>query len=301
MSLRLFLTERLFRSSIEKNLYALIPADMYMEAARQNKDREFDLPKNRDAVYEAVKLAEGSDCLKITQKGGSQKALLYLYEGALLLPDESDLQMAVNLGKQSGRDVYLPYYPILPDKAIDDMLDAVMACYKLMSDTYGASNVAIVGIGIGATLGIVMHLLTQKMDLALEPAEKIIAISPQVIVYDMDLLADMVRMDPRDVRRDSHYTDFLTTNAKVWGEDRYEAKDLFTGLKGDYKALPETWFYYGSEEVLSVTAQQFEISCKEAGIPYHMTIEKGMMHAYPALTFTPEGKKAFAQIVGLLK
>ncbi len=92
------------------------------------------------------------------------------------------------------------------------------------------------------------------------------------------------------------------TSVKSFMEHGERVPDyMLSGISGDFSGLPCIHFYYGGDEVLSAEAEYFEEACRKADTPYSMTIEPGMCHCYAMQTRFPEGRKAFGEIMGLLR
>lgn len=70
----------------------------------------------------------------------------------------------------------------------------------------------------------------------------------------------------------------------------------------DYSGFPPTLLGFGGDEMLSGEAPDYEAAFKRSGMKdYRIHIEPDIFHAYPAFTFTPEGRKGEQQVVDYIK
>lgn len=70
--------------------------------------------------------------------------------------------------------------------------------------------------------------------------------------------------------------------------------------QGNFTGAPPTYFYYGGDEVLAACAKKLVVAYEKTGAKYTMYIELGMCHCYPMLTWFPEGKMVYEEIVEIL-
>ena len=70
----------------------------------------------------------------------------------------------------------------------------------------------------------------------------------------------------------------------------------------DYSGFPPTLLGFGGDEMMSGDALDYEAAFKRSGMKdYSIHIEPDTFHAYPAFTFTPEGRKGEQQVIDYIK
>ncbi|MBP5604189.1 MAG: alpha/beta hydrolase fold domain-containing protein, partial [Ruminiclostridium sp.] len=70
---------------------------------------------------------------------------------------------------------------------------------------------------------------------------------------------------------------------------------------GDFRGAPETHFYYGSAETLYAFAPSYAESFRCAGAECVIHVGKGMHHCYALQPIIPGCKKAFNEIMELIR
>ena len=74
-------------------------------------------------------------------------------------PDRGDLPVMRKLCRETGCDVWFPFYPLCTDHCITETYDMAYACYRQMIDLYGGGNVSTCGFSSGGALalGVAAH------------------------------------------------------------------------------------------------------------------------------------------------
>lgn len=161
MSIMYCIAKPMIKLSGMKKMFAGSKEELIKRAERINRKRGFVMPNNSKYRYKDEMICGNYHCLKIeTQPTKSKKALLFIFGGGYIIgADAGDLKVASDMGKQSGRDVWFPYYPLCIDHSVKDAFEMVYEVYKKMLSEYEPHNIAILGFSSGGALaiGICLH------------------------------------------------------------------------------------------------------------------------------------------------
>lgn len=159
MSVRYQIAKNLVRLTGMKKLFRLPQDELLKKAEQMNRKRQFRMPKDTKARY-ADRMILDCHCLTMeTQLQRSNRALLFLFGGGMLLgADNGDVNAARDIGRRSGRDVWLPYYPLCTGHSMLEATQMVYETYRQMLLEYEAAHIAILGFSSGA--GLALDLIT---------------------------------------------------------------------------------------------------------------------------------------------
>ena len=117
-------------------------------------------------------------------------------------PDRGDLPVMRKLCRESGCDVWFPFYPLCTEHCITETYNMVYGCYRRMIALYGGGNVSTCGFSSGGALalGIAAHNNAQPEPL---PAPRhIVAVSPGEVPWKDAEKARMQALNAKDVAID---------------------------------------------------------------------------------------------------
>lgn len=299
MSIRYQIAKGMIQLSGIKKLFRLSSEQLLKKAKQMNRNRQFRIPKDKKARY-GERHISGHSCLVMeTQPRKSNRALLFLFGGGMLLgADGGDIKMARDMGRLSGRDVWFPYYPLCTDHSMLEATQMIYETYRRMLIEYRAENIAVLGFssGAGLALNLVTYINMQGNELPM-PGRMVLS-SPGTCPANETEFEEMKALNSQDVLLDVDY--MKTAGILMAHGDPNIPEQLIYMTRGDFTGAPMTHFYYGGDEVLSACAKHFAVAYDKAGAKYTMHIEPGMCHCYPMLSQVPEGKRAYNEIVGIL-
>ena len=94
-------------------------------------------------------------------KSHAEGAVLYLFGGGMITqPDKLDFALSERIMEQTGKDVWFLFYPLCSeDVKIDKTYEVSFETYRLMTESYKAENISVLGFSSGACLaiGIFLH------------------------------------------------------------------------------------------------------------------------------------------------
>ena len=232
-------------------------------------------------------------------------AVLYLFGGGMITqPDKLDFALAERIMEETGKDVWFLFYPLCSeDVKIDKTYEVSFEAYRLMTQTYKAENISVLGFSSGACLAIGIFLHNNAIGRPLKMPGKIISVSPGGIPdvrleENKDIWERVNALNHKDIMIDPTY---LKTAREIVKGDADIPEYMLDGTVGDFTDFPKTYFYYGENEYLYAFADEFKKAMEKYKAPYEIIVGKGMCHCYPLVRFFREGRVAQDEIIELLK
>ena len=274
MSIFASILRSVYKLSDAKKAFALPEDALRKEIEKQNRHRGVFTPTDRKAYYETIAV-NGFLCLIVREHPKpSERAILYFFGGGMVIgPDKGDLPVMRKLCRETGCDVWFPFYPLCMEYCITETYAMVYECYRKMIGLYGGGNVSTCGFSSGGALalGIAAH------------AER----------------ARMQALDERDVSID--YAFMVTVEKFMRHGCENVPAYMLSGSRGDFTGVGDIHFFYSADEVLYGALPDFEEACKRANVPYTVSARPKMVHCYCMLPIFKEAKEDFAKIVDILK
>ena len=232
-------------------------------------------------------------------------AVLYLFGGGMITqPDKLDFSLAERIMEQTGKDLWFLFYPLCSeDVKIDKTYEVSFEAYRLMTKTYKAENISVLGFSSGASLALGIFLHNNALGRPLPMAGKIISVSPGglpdvSLEENKEVWEKLNALNNKDIMIEPSY--FKTAREIVKG-DKDLPEYMLDGTKGDFSDFPKTYFYYGGNECLYAFEEYFKKAMEKYKAPYKIIVGEGMCHCYPLLRFFREGRQAQDEIIELLK
>ena len=160
MSIFASILRSVYKLSGAKKAFALPEDALRKEIEKQNRHRGVFTPTDRKAYYETIAV-NGFPCLIVREHPKpSERAILYFFGGGMVIgPDKGDLPVMRKLCRETGCDVWFPFYPLCMEHCITETYAMVYECYRKMITLYGGGNVSTCGFSSGGALalGIAAH------------------------------------------------------------------------------------------------------------------------------------------------
>jgi acetyl esterase/lipase len=225
---------------------------------------------------------------------------MFIIGGGMVSPPRpGSIKKALKFAKETGLDLYIPYYPLCVDHPITKAYGMIHDTYQKMLEEYSAENISLLGTSSGGNLalGLVAYINANHLDTPMPGY--IMAISPGTCCADAEEWDRMQELDKKDVAISAQY---MKTAEEIMrhGDDSVPDYMLFL-QKGDFTGCPYVTFIYGSDETLYAVAPSFEKAMKKYNIPYEMIIGDGMFHCYPVFPIVKEAKVGWEQMVTIMK
>ena len=153
MSIFASILRSVYKLSGAKKAFALPEDALRKEIEKQNRHRGVFTPTDRKAYYETIAV-NGFPCLIVREHPKpSERAILYFFGGGMVIgPDKGDLPVMRKLCRETGCDVWFPFYPLCMEHCITETYAMVYECYRKMITLYGGGNVSTCGFSSGGAL-----------------------------------------------------------------------------------------------------------------------------------------------------
>ena len=289
-----------YKISGAKKAFDLPEDELKKVIEKQNRSRGVFTPTDRKAHYETITV-NGFPCLIVREaEKPSKRAILYFFGGGMVIgPDKGDLPVMRKLMRDTGCDVWFPFYPLCMEHCITETYDMVYACYRRVIELYGGGNVSTCGFSSGGALalGIAAHNNAQAEPLP-QPRH-IVAVSPGEVPWNDTEKSRMQELNAKDVAID--YAVMVTVEKFMRHGCGNVPDYMISGSRGDFSGVGDIHFFYSADEVLYGALPDFEEACKRAEVPYTAFARPKMVHCYCMLPIFREAKEDFAKITEILK
>ena len=229
-----------YKLSGAKKAFALPEDALQKEIEKQNRHRGIFTPTDRKAYYETITV-NGFPCLIVRERPKpSKRAILYFFGGGMVIgPDKGDLPVMRKLCRETGCDVWFPFYPLCMEHCITETYAMVYECYRKMITLYGGGNVSTCGFSSGGALALGIAAHNNAQPEPLPQPRHIVAVSPGEVPWNDAEKARMQALNERDVSID--YA-FMVTVKKFMRHGCENVPDyMLSGSRGDFGEMrPET-------------------------------------------------------------
>ena len=130
-----------------------------------------------------------------------------------MAPRPDAIKKALQFAKETGNDVYVPYYPLCTDYPLTKAYEMIHETYKMILADYKAENISVLGTSSGGNLalGMIPYINDGHNDTPV-PGH-IITISPGTCVETDEEWQRMCELDKKDD---------LVVKLKEWVDKQYE-------------------------------------------------------------------------------
>lgn len=237
--------------------------------------------------------------LHVKHKAPAEQVCIYLIGGGMLkYPKKDEVKEQIKLARLTGRDMVLPYYPLVPDNSILDVYEMLYQLYKKLIEEYEHENIAIAGGSSGGNLALGLISYINEKGEGIPMPGKIYAASPGTMIYTEEEKRKAKILDGRDLIMSI----IALENIQVGMENGREVPEYMRYLqRGDYTGLKEAYLIFGGDEVFSAAADTIAEQMRKFGVDVRLEIGEGMYHMYSMMPLVPEAKKAYQNMIEYLK
>ena len=116
-----------YKLSGAKRAFGLPEEEIRKVIEKQNRHRGVFTPTDKKAYYEMITV-NGFPCLIVREKPQpSKRAILYFFGGGMVIgPDRGDLPVMRKLMRDTGCDIWFPFYPLCVEHCITETYDIVL-------------------------------------------------------------------------------------------------------------------------------------------------------------------------------
>lgn len=268
---------------------------------RRKENAKNRIPDLKDEAFEISRIeVMGFPVLKLIHKEKTSRANLFIIGGGMISAQRpASIRKALRFAKESGLDVFVPYYPLCTDYPLTKAYEMIHETYRVMLKDYSSENISVLGTSSGGNLalGMVPYINDGHGDTPMPGY--ILAISPGTCVDTDEEWQRMLELDKLDVAIPAQY---MRSAVEIMRHGDDSVPDYMIRLqKADFSGCPKVTFIYGSDETLYACAPSFEAAMKKYGVDYEMIVGKGMFHCYPVFPIVPEAKAGWDLMVSLAK
>lgn len=237
--------------------------------------------------------------LHVKHKAPAERVCIYLIGGGMLkYPKKDEVKEQIKLARLTGRDMVLPYYPLVPDNSILDVYEMLYKLYKKLIAEYEHENIAIAGGSSGGNLALGLISYINEKGEGIPMPGKIYAASPGTMIYTEEEKRKAKILDGRDLIMST----IALENIQAGMENGREVPEYMRYLqRGDYTGLKEAYLIFGGDEVFSSAADTIAEQMRKFGVDVRLEIGEGMYHMYSMMPLVPEAKKAYQDMIEYLK
>ena len=249
MSIFASILRSVYKLSGAKKAFALPEDALRKEIEKQNRHRGVFTPTDHKAYYETITV-NGFPCLIVREHPKpSERAILYFFGGGMVIgPDKGDLPVMRKLCRETGCDVWFPFYPLCMEHCITETYAMVYECYRRMVGLYGGGNVSTYGFSSGGALALGIAAHNNAQPEPLPQPRHIVAVSPGEVPWNDGEKSRMKALNERDVSID--YA-FMVTVEKFMRHGCENVPDyMLSGSRGDFTGVGDIHFFYSADEVL---------------------------------------------------
>lgn len=300
MSLKYEILKRLVRAMNIKKHWSQMSTEELLENRRRANTKNR-IPDLKDDAFEISRTeVMGFPVLKLIHKAKTDRANLFLIGGGMVsAPRPGSVRKALQFAKETGVDVYIPYYPLCTDYPLTKAYAMIHETYRKMLEDYEAEHISVLGTSSGGNLalGMVPYINDGHDDVPM-PCY-IMAISVGTCAETNEEWQRMKELDKLDIAIPAEY---MKTAVEIMRhEDRSVPEYMIWLQKGNFTNCPKVTFFYGTHETLYACAPSFEKAMQKYGVDYEMILGEGLPHCYPVFPIAKELKEGWDLMVRLIR
>ena len=300
MSLKYEILKRVVKAANIKKQWTGMSTEELLENRRRANAKN-QIPELKDDAFEISRIkVMGFPVVKMIHKKKADWANLFLIGGGMIsAPRPGSIKKALQFAKETGLDLFVPYYPLCTDYPLTKAYEMIHETYRVMLEDYTAEHISVLGTSSGGNLalGMVPYINDGHGDTPMPGY--IMAISPGTCVDTDEEWQRMQELDRKDVAIPAEY---MKTAVEIMRHGDESVPDYMIWLqKGDFTNCPRVTFIYGSDETLYACAPSFEAAMQKYGVDYEMIVGDGMFHCYPVFPVCREGRDGWDMMIRTMR
>jgi acetyl esterase/lipase len=300
MTLKYEILKRLVKAVNIKKKWTGMSNEEFLEN-RRKQNAKIRIPDLEDDDFDISRTeVMGFPVLRFIHKKKTDRANLFIIGGGMVsAPRPGSIRKALQFAKETGLDVYVPYYPLCTEYPLTKAYLMIYETYKVMLRDYSAGHISVLGTSSGGNLalGMVPYINDGHGDTPMPGY--IMAISPGTCADTDKEWQRMLELDKLDVAIPAQY---MKTAVDIMRHGDDSVPDYMIWLqKADFSNCPKVTFIYGSHETLYACAPSFEAAMKRYGVDYDLIVGEGMFHCYPVFPIVREAKEGWNTMIRLMK
>ena len=247
----------------------------------------------------SIKYFNGNPCVIARKKASKPKRALMLFFGGgyFMPPDGGDYANIVEIANKTDTEVWFPLYPLAPKTKMSGTINMVLEVYKSILKEYPANKIIMQGNSSGASFGLFLCMYIKKEKLDIPYPKHLIMLSPGMeLPPSKKQLIKMEKLQKTDYMIPIR---FCKDISRILLDEKTDY--LFQPFNMDWTNFPDMDVYYGDHELFYAYAEDVVEAARKASVNLKMHIGKGMMHCWPQLSKTVEGKESRKEIFNIIK
>ena len=206
MSVKYEVLKRLVRAAGIKKRWLRATTEELLENRRKQNAKNR-IPALKDDAFEFSRIdVMGYPVLKLIHREHTDRANLFLIGGGMIsAPRPASVKKALRFAKETGLDLFIPYYPLCTDYPLTKAYEMIHETYKVMLRDYAPERISVLGTSSGGNLalGMVPYINDGHQDTPMPGY--IMAISPGTCVDTEEEWQRMLELDKKDVAIPAQY------------------------------------------------------------------------------------------------
>ncbi len=293
-----FLFKRMVRPTMAK---AAAEPEKFLEEQRAARQKQT-LPLaalHKQYDFEE-KSAEGTKYYVLhSRKKNGKKLVLYFFGGGFMMPgDKDDFGFGQEMADQTGAEVWLVWYRLLPEATEKELLESVVSVYRAALQEYAPEEITFFGLSSGGSLCLDVCVYIKEQELGLPLPGRLIPFSaPIQMPLTKEQMEEMKRIGTKDVMFPPEYVDVLEKMTRLRGAGEL----LGNSIAHSWKGFPPIFALYGSGEIYYAQLDALQKKCAADGVKLKTYVGRGMTHTWAAISWLPEAKVTRQRIYDYIK
>ena len=157
MTLKYEILKRLVKAvNIKKTWTGMSTEELLENRRKQNAKNR--IPDLKDEAFDISRIEiMGCPVLELIHRNKADKANLFLIGGGMIsAPRPGSIKKALRFAKETGLDVFVPYYPLCTDYPLTKAYEMIHETYKVMLRDYAPERISVLGTSSGGNLALGM-------------------------------------------------------------------------------------------------------------------------------------------------
>lgn len=157
MSVTYEILKRLVKAANIKKRWIGMSTEELLDSRRRANAKNR-IPVLHDDAFEISRIeVMGFPVLKMIHKEKTDRAHLFLIGGGMIsAPRPGSIKKALRFAKETGLDLFVPYYPLCTDYPLTKAYDMIHETYRVMLRDYAAEHISVLGTSSGGNLALGM-------------------------------------------------------------------------------------------------------------------------------------------------
>ena len=206
MTLQYEILKRIVKAADIKKRWAGMSTEELLENRRRENAKNR-VPELKDDAFVISRIEVlGCPVLKLIHKEKTDRANLFLIGGGMIsAPRPGSVKKALRFAKETGLDLFVPYYPLCTDYPLTRAYEMIHETYRVMLRDYTAEHISVLGTSSGGNLALGMAPYINDGHGDTPMPGYIMAISPGTCVDTEEEWRRMLELDKKDVAIPAEY------------------------------------------------------------------------------------------------